>query len=109
MTMLNRLVEYVDTHPTATDIEIAGHLNTSKKQVQEYIRRLRNREVLKTVEVDGQRQILVLELPEVKPAEFKRGVYEMMVDRYLEDFKAAELFQERVEIGKMVVRILEKL
>nr|DAL69724.1 MAG TPA: hypothetical protein [Caudoviricetes sp.] len=40
---------------------------------------------------------------------FKRGVYEMMVDRYLEDFMAAELFQERVEIGKMVVRILEKL
>ena len=27
----------------------------------------------------------------------------------LEDFKEAELFQDRVEIGKMIVRILEKL
>lgn len=110
MTLLDRLVEYVDKNPEATDVEIAEALNTSKKCVQTYIRRLRNREIIKTVVDDkGQRQILVLEMPELTPVEYKKGIYEMMVNKYLEDFKSLDSFQDRIEIGKMIVRILEKL
>ncbi|WP_455257213.1 winged helix-turn-helix transcriptional regulator [Peptoniphilus asaccharolyticus] len=109
MTMLEKLIEYVDNNPFATNDELANELNTSNQLIRTYLNRLKNREVLKIQEIDGKREIAVLELPEIKPVEFKRGVFEMMVDCYLRDFKDAELFQDRVEIGKMIVRILEKL
>lgn len=109
MTLLDKLVEYVDNNPFADDDELANALNSTKKVVRIYLKRLENREVLKIDKADGKRVIKVLELPEIKPQEFKRSVFEMMADRYLQDFKEAELFQDRVEIGKMIVRILEKL
>lgn len=109
MTILERLVQYVDKNPGASDIEIADAINTNKKTVQEYLRRLTNREVIRIVnDAEGNRQILVLELPEITPADFKKDIYEIMIARYLEDFKNADSFQDRVEIGKMVVRILDK-
>lgn len=109
MTLLDKLVEYVDNNPFADDEELANALNSTKKVVRIYLKRLENREVLKIDEVDGKRAIKVLEIPEIKPQEFKRGVYEMMIDRYLEDFKDTDSFQERIKIGNIIVKILEKM
>lgn len=109
MTLLDKLVEYVDNNPFADDDELANALNSTKKVVRIYLKRLENREVLKIDEADGKRVIKVLEIPEIKPQEFKRGVYEMMIDRYLEDFKETESYQERIEIGNIIVKILERL
>lgn len=33
----------------------------------------------------------------------------MMIDRYLEDFKETDSFQERIKIGNIIVKILEKM
>ena len=109
MTLLDKLVEYVDNNPFVDDEELANALNSTKKVVRIYLKRLENREVLKIDEVDGKRVIKVLEIPEIKPQEFKRGVYEMMIDRYLEDFKETESYQERIKIGNIIVKILERL
>lgn len=109
MTLLEKLVEYVDNNPFADDDELANALNSTKKVIRIYLKRLENREVLKIDEVDGKRVIKVLEIPEIKPQEFKRGVYEMMIDRYLEDFKETDSFQERIKIRNIIVKILEKM
>ena len=109
MTLIGRLIEYVDNNPFADNEEIASAINTDVKTVKVYLKRLTNRETVKITEEDGQRVIKVLELPEMKPVEFKRGVYEMMANKYLEDFKRADQFQDRIEIGKMIIRILEKM
>ena len=39
----------------------------------------------------------------------KQEVYEMMLEKYLEDFEQVETFMERVEIGKMIIRLLERI
>ena len=109
MTLLDKLVEYVDNNPFADDDELANALNTTKKIIRIYLKRLENKESIKIDDADGKRVIKVLEIPEIKPQEFKRGVYEMMIDRYLEDFKETDSYQERIKIGNIIIKILERL
>lgn len=104
-TLINKVLKYVSKNPAASSADIAEALGTSKKVVDIYLTRLEKQERLMISTLEGARNIEVLEAPK----EFKRAVYEMMVEKYLEDFEAAELYVERLEIGKLILRLLERM
>ena len=106
--MIQRLKDYLREHPFATDQEIEEGIGIDPDIRRVYMSRLNRQQKIYVDDTeDGKRRILVLEAPEGD--NFKREALQMMVDRYLEDFEAAQLYTERVEIGKMILRILEKL
>ncbi|MDO5027560.1 MAG: winged helix-turn-helix domain-containing protein [Tissierellia bacterium] len=104
-TLINRVFEFISENPKATNEEIAAALNTSSKVVSTYIRRLENKSRIFLIESKDGREIKTLEIPK----DFKRSAYEMMVEKYLEDFESAEFYTERIEIGKLILRLLERL
>lgn len=104
-TLISKVVDYLAENPTATNSEIATDLGASEGVIKTYIGRLNRQSKINTLEKDGKRFIQVLEVPK----DFKREVYEMMVEKYLEDFENAEFYTERIEIGKLILRLMEKL
>lgn len=104
-TLISKVLKYVSEKPEASSAEIAEALGSNKKVVDIYLARLEKQEKIRITYIEGQRSIVVLEVPK----EFKRSVYEMMVEKYLDDFEAAELYVERLEIGKLILRLLERM
>lgn len=103
--LINKLADYFAENPTATNTEAASDLDTSEGVIKTYIGRLKRRGKIIAQEKDGKRYISVIEVQK----DFKREVYEMMVEKYLEDFESAEFYTERIEIGKLILRLMEKL
>lgn len=108
-TKISRLTEFLQDNPTLSNEEISKELGLDLKVVSVYLLRLRKRGVIEEVFKDGQRYLIVNQVMGENAVDFKRDAMEMMVTSYLEDFESAELYTERVEIGKMILRILEKL
>lgn len=104
-TLINKVREYLEAHPKASNSDVATALNTSDKVVKTYISRMANSGKIRVSREGDSRHIDVIEMPK----DFKRAVYESMVEKYLEDFDTATFYGERVEIGKLILRILEKL
>lgn len=105
--MIQKLKDYLREHPFATDQEIEDGIGIDPDIRRVYMSRLNRQQKIYIDTQDDKRRILVLETPEGDS--FKRDTLQMMVDRYLEDFEVAQLYIERVEIGKLILRILEKL
>lgn len=105
-TLISKVIDYLAENPTATNAEIASDLGAGENVIKTYIGRLNRQSKITTgIGPDGKRHIRVLEVPK----DFKREVYEMMVEKYLEDFDNAEFYTERIEIGKLILRLMEKL
>lgn len=104
-TLISKVLEYVSEKPEASSAEIAEALGSNKKVVDIYLTRLEKQERILISYLGNVRRIKVLEAPK----EFKRSVYEMMVEKYLEDFEASKLYVERLEIGKLILRLLERM
>lgn len=106
--MIHRLRDYLRDNPEASDDEIEHAIGIDPDIRRAYLSRLnRQHRIFITYDDAGKRKILV-------PADagqdsFKKEALQMMVDKYLEDFEVAQLYTERVEIGKMILRILEKI
>lgn len=102
--------ELLRAYPDKTNAELAELSNglMDHRMVGVYLKRLEKRGSIEVHFEEGKRIIDVIDKPYVE-SNFKKETYEMMVDKYIEDFEDAETFQDRVEIGKMIIRILEKL
>lgn len=74
--------------------------------VKTYLHRMKRRNEIEETQIDGKRHI---KLNYTKRTSYKSDVLQTMLDIYLEDFENAELFSERAEIGKLILRILEKI
>lgn len=113
MSRTAKMVDYLKDHPTATNAELSDVSGLAENSVRGMLKRLRDRgNLVETESPDPEtgesvRHIEVMEL--TRGPSFKREVMEMMVSKYLEDFESAELYTERIEIGKLILRILEKI
>lgn len=105
MSDINKVHEFIRDHPTANNTQIAKETGIPERSVKVYIHRLRKRGQI-TIDGAGDNRRVITHSD---PGSFKKDVYYMMVETYLEDFKEAELFRERVEIGKMIARLMENL
>lgn len=103
------LVEYIREHPRATNGEIAEAFQVPDLNVRSAISKLKKKGVLEDASDEEGRKLKVLKDPSKQSYDFKKSMMMDMCEAYYEDFMNAELFSERVEIGKMICRILEKI
>ena len=109
MTEINAVLEYLRDNPKAMNKEIADNLKIDYDKVKANIGKLKARGY---IEVQGQgvtRIITVLKEPPVSKHSYKKEIIETMIDKYMEDFKDSGTLNDRIEVGKVILRLLEKL
>ena len=109
MTEINAILEYLRNNPKAMNPEIADNLKIDVNNVKANIGKLKARGY---IEVQGQgitRTITVLkEMPASKHS-YKKEIIETMIGKYMEDFEDCGTLNDRIEVGKVILRLLEKL
>ncbi len=109
MTEINAILEYLRDNPKATNPEIADNLKIDVNNVKANIGKLKARGY---IEVQGQgvtRTITVLKEMPVSKHSYKKGIIETMIDKYMEDFEDCGTLNDRIEVGKIILKLLEKL
>lgn len=108
MTKIDQLKEIIADYPEASNSELARRLdeNTSRGAISVYLSRLKQRGELIEQEENGKRVLALTALPE-KTESFKHTVYEAMIDRFLVDFDEAETYQARLDIARIIMRLLQ--
>lgn len=96
--------------------EIADEVGCADQTIRTLIARLKQR---KDIDIqhngDGQRCITVLKEPGTEMTQpdgmpyFKREMYRAIAEQYFIDFVEAGSYSERLEIGRMICRILENI
>ena len=109
MTEITAILEYLRDNPKAMNPEIADNLKIDVNNVKANIGKLKARGY---IEVQGQgvtRTITVLkEMPASKHS-YKKEIIETMIAKYMEDFEDCGTLNDRIEVGKVILRLLEKL
>ena len=109
MTEINAILEYLRDNPKATNPEIADNLKIDVNNVKANIGKLKARGY---IEVQGQgitRTITVLKEMHVSKHSYKKEIIETMISKYMEDFEDCGTLNDRIEVGKVILRLLEKL
>lgn len=114
MTKCEEIRSILRTNPTATNEQMAEVIGCEVKFVRDMIARMVKRGDISIESAESQtgekmRSIKVLIEPKAQRMDYKKEIMTQMCDVYVEDFFAAELFSERAEIGKLILRILERL
>lgn len=93
-----------------TDDEIIEQSNgrLDKRIVGIYLKRFQENKEIRITEVEGKGRVIT-PIEKYIPKSFKSQLLEQMLEIYFEDFENSSLFEERVEIGKIMLRIIEKL
>ena len=114
---MDKVFEYIKEHPTDTPTEIGRALDIQRGHASTYIERLVEKGNIKIEYIDGKKTYVFLKerdstiksLELTEQAHFKRDIYQKMLNAYIADFEGATGFTERVEIGKLILRLLEKI
>lgn len=109
MTKINKILEYLRDNPRATNKEISEELKMDSDIVKSVISKLKIRG---DIEVQGQgvtRTITVLKEPPVSKNEYKKDILRELLEIYLEEMREAGTVQEKIELGKLILKITEKL
>lgn len=114
MTKCEEIRNLLRQYPDMTNQELAEQTDCEVKFVRDMLYRMVKRgdiEIHETKNADGtkSRSIDVLIEPKTAKMDYKKKIMLQMCDAYVDDFFAAELFTERVEIGKVILRILERM
>ena len=103
------MMDYLREHPEASNKEIAEVFGADDTTVRTLICRHKGKGELEDTGENGVRHLIVHKEPEKQKYDYKKSMLMDMCDTYYLDFQKAELYSERVEIGKMICRILEKI
>lgn len=98
------MLEYLRDNPKATDEEIIKAIEISPETIRGYKYRLKKRGLL---EVNSDKSYKVLK--ESSNTSYKRELYLEMVEIFMEDFNGTIEIKERIQIGKMILEILNKI
>lgn len=114
MTKCEEIRNLLRQYPDMTNQELADQTGCEVKFVRDMLGRMAKRgdvEISETKNEDGtkNRSIQVLIEPKTAKMDYKKKIMMEMCEVYVDDFFAAELFTERVEIGKVILRILERM
>lgn len=107
MTKYDKVLEMIKEDGTLTNQEYSKKSNIRDKTIAIYISRMEKRGTIRIVEENGKRIIIPAEIN--YPDNFKGETLELMVEKFIEDFENALTYDERLEIGKMILRILERI
>nr|WP_293994478.1 hypothetical protein [uncultured Fusobacterium sp.] len=104
-TKLEKVLEHLRDYPNMASRERAEALKLDLNIVKTYIARLKKKGYV--VEENGS-YIVLKQLPANK-SEFKQDIIKEMIDVYLDDFRELKVINEKVRVGELVIRLLDKL
>lgn len=108
-TKVSGILEMLRENPKASNEEIGEYISASDSVVRTMLSRLKRKGLVEDIGANGIREFRVMQTQTEERYDYKKEMLTNMCDAYYEDFINAELYSERVEIGKMICRILEKL
>lgn len=118
-TKYGKAMRAIESNPNITNVELGAEIGQEPRLAACTISKLKRRGYIKVHGQAENRRIEVLReyvepagyiSPEVQEAiNFKKDTYEYMVNCYLEDFEKAQSLSDRMAIGKIIFRLLEKM
>lgn len=106
MTCTEKVLEYLRSNPYATYQEMENELKIKNATLRRSVCKAKQRgELLK--DKDGKYTVLVEGV--IAKVEYKREIITEILETYLEDFRETQKIKERMELGKIIVKLLEKL
>lgn len=101
-----KVYDYIKENPNTSYQEIEEALQM-KSAARVYVFRLRQRGVLKG-DLENGFEIVDEYNPEKEPT-MKKDIYLEMIEIYLEDFREADSFNERLKVGKEIRLLLDQI
>ena len=105
MTKLEEVLEYVRSNTFATNKEISEDLNISEGVVRTYLNRLKNKGYLEKID----KEYKVLKEMPVNKSNYKQEIIKEMLEVYMDDFRELKVINEKVRIGELIIRLVDKL
>ena len=105
MTKIEELLEYLRCNTYATNKEIAEDLKMGEGVVKTYLNRLKNKGYLEKI---GTEYKVLKEMP-VSKSNYKQEIIKEMLESYMDDFRELKVINEKVRIGELIIRLVDKL
>ena len=105
MTKIEEVLEYVRSNTHATNKEISEDLNISEGVVKTYLNRVKNKGYLEKI---GTEYKVLKEMP-VNKSSYKQEIIKEMLESYMDDFRELKVINEKVRIGELIIRLVDKL
>lgn len=105
MTKIEEVLEYVRSNTFATNKEISEDLNISEGVVKTYLNRLKNKGYL---EKAGTEYKVLKEMP-VNKSSYKQEIIKEMLEVYMDDFREIKVINEKIRVGELIIRLVDKL
>lgn len=109
MTNYEKILEYLRENPNATNKDIAENTGISTDVSKAYVGRLKQKGYLEVTGVGINREILVVKDLPVSKNDYKKETIKFLIDAYKEDFERTDNIVERLELGKLILKLVEKL
>lgn len=104
-----KVLNYLQDHPTASNGEIATALEIDDGYVRRQISLFKNRGWIEVEGAGTGRRVTVTRKEPESMTEFKREIYTEMLPTLMWDFEQATNIQDRNMVAKMIFRVLENL
>lgn len=105
MSKIEEVLEYIRSNTFATNKEISDDLNISEGVVRTYLNRLKNKGYLEKI---GTEYKVLKEMP-VSKSNYKQEIIKEMLESYMDDFRELKVINEKVRIGELIIRLVDKL
>lgn len=105
MTKIEEVLEYVRSNTFATNKEISEDLKINDGVVRVYLNRLKDKGYLEKV---GSEYKVLKEMP-VSKSNYKQEIIKEMLESYMDDFRELKVINEKVRIGELIIRLVDKL
>ena len=105
MSKIEEVLEYVRSNTFATNKEISDDLNMSEGVVKTYLNRLKNKGYLEKIVTEYK---VLKEMPANKSS-YKQEIIKEMLESYMDDFRELKAINEKVRIGELIIRLVDKL
>lgn len=105
MTKIEEVLEYVRCNTYATNKEIAEDLKMGEGVVKTYLNRLKNKGYLEKI---GTEYKVLKEMP-VSKSNYKQEIIKEILESYMDDFRELKVINEKVRIGELIIRLVDKL
>ena len=105
MTLKEKMFEYLRENPKASYKELEENAGIPYDVAKTYMCRAKQKGEIKELEDGGYE---VIKEPPVEKSSYKKEVITEMIDIFMEDFRTVSP-NERVDIGKRITMLLEKL
>lgn len=105
MTKIEEVLEYIRGNSYATNKEISDDLKIGDGVVRVYINRLKDRGYIEKV---GSEYKVLKEMP-VNKSCYKQEIIKEMLEVYMDDFREIKVINEKIRVGELIIRLVDKL